>query len=267
MKSNLKISDVFTPIQPSVKLNNPHINYKEYKPSDVLQDYIYCYWELNTVTELEDPYEYRVVSDGCIDIFYNVMAKEECFIMGFCKQFTSFPIGTNFHYAGIRFYPSIFPFLFQKTALTFVNESRPLQGYFPELVDLVKNLPSDLLEATNLLDHFFRALLDKIDWEMDSIFNEALITICSKHGHLETEKALKVGLSSRQLRRLFNYYIGTTPKFFGQVVRFQYILNAKPSASSLRDNKIFYDVGFYDQAHFIKSFSKFYGVTPSKAFR
>ncbi|MEL6606454.1 MAG: AraC family transcriptional regulator, partial [Cyanobacteria bacterium J06614_10] len=59
----------------------------------------------------------------------------------------------------------------------------------------------------------------------------------------------------------------TLVKSFCQVVRFQYILNAKPSTQSLRENKIFFDVGFFDQAHFIKTFVKFYGVTPSKAFR
>jgi AraC-like DNA-binding protein len=76
---------------------------------------------------------------------------------------------------------------------------------------------------------------------------------------------LDIGLSPRQLRRYFEYYIGDTAKTFSQVVRFQHILNATPSTQSLKQNKIFFDLGYYDQAHFIKEFKKFYGVPPAKA--
>jgi len=82
--------------------------------------------------------------------------------------------------------------------------------------------------------------------------------------HYETD--LETGVSARQLRRLFEYYMGDTPKTFSQVVRFQNILRAKPSSQSLRKNKLFFDVGFCDQARFIKNFKNFYGVTSSKAF-
>ena len=94
-----------------------------------------------------------------------------------------------------------------------------------------------------------------------------LILIFQKKGFLDTEKDLDTGLSPRQLRRIFDYYIGTTAKSFSNVIRFQYILNAKPSQQSLKNNKLYFDVGFFDQAHFIKNFKTFYGVTPSEAFR
>ena len=83
---------------------------------------------------------------------------------------------------------------------------------------------------------------------------------------LNVETDLNTGISPRQLRRLFEFYIGDSAKTFSQVVRFQNILRAKPSSQSLRQNKLFFDVGYYDQAHFVKEFKNFYGVTPSKAF-
>ena len=78
--------------------------------------------------------------------------------------------------------------------------------------------------------------------------------------------AADIGISPRQLRRIFNFYIGTTAKTFSNVVRFQHILNTSPSKQSLKDSKPYFDVGFFDQAHFIKTFKTFYGVTPSEAF-
>lgn len=116
-------------------------------------------------------------------------------------------------------------------------------------------------------DEFFLNYQEGKALHLDERFYQALLLILKHRGHLETENGLDTGLSPRQLRRIFNYYIGTTPKTFSQVVRFQSILRAKPSAQSLKENKIFYDAGFYDQAHFIKEFRKFYGLSPNRALR
>ena len=113
----------------------------------------------------------------------------------------------------------------------------------------------------------FKDLIIKQKFEYDHRFFNSLKLIYQQKGYLDIEKELNTGLSPRQLRRIFNYYIGTTPKSFSNVVRFQHILNAKPSNQSLKGNKIYFDVGFFDQAHFIKNFKTFYGVTPSEALR
>ena len=69
---------------------------------------------------------------------------------------------------------------------------------------------------------------------------------------------LDTGISTRQLRRLFDYYIGDSPKTFSNIVRFQHILSAKAY-----HNHSFLDT-YYAPAHFTKSFKTFYGDTPSK---
>jgi AraC-like DNA-binding protein len=50
------------------------------------------------------------------------------------------------------------------------------------------------------------------------------------------------------------------------VVRFQNILKAKPSNQNPKHQDLFFDLGYYDQSHFIKEFKKFHGVTPNQAF-
>ena len=82
---------------------------------------------------------------------------------------------------------------------------------------------------------------------------------------LEVEK-LDMGISARQLRRIFEFYIGDTAKTFSKVVRFQNLLRAKPSTQSLQHDKLFFDLGYYDQSHFIKEFKNCFGTTPGKAF-
>ncbi len=109
-------------------------------------------------------------------------------------------------------------------------------------------------------------LLKSIKFNDDSRLYESINIILKNSGVLNTETELDTGISSRQLRRLFQFYIGDTAKVFSKVVRFQNILRAKPSTQSLRQNKLSFDAGYYDQAHFIKEFKIFYGVTPGKVF-
>lgn len=261
------IRKYFKPIQPSVKSGQENISYEEFQPNYQLENFIHCYWQLSTQHFLETPYFYRVVSDGCVDVFFNLNNTSESFVMGFCKKYTEFEIGQTFNYAGIRFYPSVFPQLFKISAQILKDRDQPLKLILPKLSTFIsKEISLNFSQSIHKLDEFFFNTIQEQVIDIDSRFKEALFHIFKTKGYLKTE-SICAGISVRQLRRLFNYYIGTSPKSFSQVVRFQHILNVKPSLQSLKSNKIFFDVGFYDQAHFIKNFTKFYGVTPTQAFR
>ncbi len=77
---------------------------------------MYCFWQLKTLEPLKNDFVYKVVSDGCIDIFFEHNHPAQNFVMGFCKTYTEFPIGKSFDYVGIRFFPSAFPILFDFNA-------------------------------------------------------------------------------------------------------------------------------------------------------
>ncbi len=77
-------------------------------PDEKLLPFIYCYWELKTETQLAEKYLYRVIADGCVDIFFPLENPDESYIMGFCKSYTEFSLGKQFHYIGIRFFTDDF---------------------------------------------------------------------------------------------------------------------------------------------------------------
>ena len=241
MKELAFIREYFKPLQPSVSANQGNIIYEEVEPASILKPYIHCYWQLKTSKPLDTPYHYRVVSDGCIDIFFNLNDINERFAMGFCRKYTEFSIGNEFNYAGIRFYPSVFPQLFGVSAKILSDKDHRLVTILPKVDEFIaEKINGDFLSVTQKINDFFISLIQKKEIKIDERFYNALYLILKRNGHLETERELNTGLSSRQLRRVFNYYIGTTPKTFSQVVRFQYILNAKPSSQSLKKNKIYY---------------------------
>ncbi len=264
------IRTLFKPYQPSIAYGNEStVDYEETAPSELLQEYIHCYWRLRSREELSASFLYRVVSDGCIDILFEQGAPEEVFITGFSTKYLEYDLGHAFDYVGVRFLPGGFPALFDIAADQLSNQFLPLSDIsgalnrgFHEMITSVWTLD----EAKWAFDgHFSNVVKTLPKGGMDPRCNAAMIQILESRGAINLG-TLDVGVSERQLRRLFAFYFGESPKTFAKIVRFQNILGAKPSTKSLRYNKIFYDEGYYDQAHFIKEFKAFYGVTPNKAF-
>lgn len=263
------IRTLYNPIQPTVRQSAQDVTYTEFLPDIQLQPFIYCYWQLKTTQQLSKQFIYRVVADGCIDIFFELSNARENYIMGFCKKFTEFPLDNTFNYVGVRFLPTVFPQLFRINAMELSNRYEHLNLVVPDLSNFIAasfNETQPAEEIRKMLDGYFIKLTNKMTFDNDRRLYGAIELILKNYGSLDIEKDLNTGISARQLRRLFSFYIGTSVKTFSSVVRFQNILKAKPSTQSLKQNKLFFDMGYYDQSHFIKEFKNFYGVTPTKAF-
>lgn len=269
MNSLSEIRNLYKPIQPAIHPNDNEVEYLEILPSDELQEFIFCYWQLKTKTSLKEQFVYRVVADGCIDIFFELSNPDENFVMGFCKKYTEFPLDNYFNYVGIRFLPTMFPQIFKINASEISNRFEKLSLILPETSRFLAenfDIKQTLKIIKNKFDNYFITVLSYTEINKDPRLYEALNIIYKNYGVINIENDLNTGISPRQLRRLFEYYIGDSAKTFSKVVRFQNILKAKPSTQSLRLNKLFYNAGYFDQAHFIKDFKNFYGVTPGKVF-
>lgn len=269
MKLFTDIRQLYNPIQPTIKQSADNVTYFEFLPDLNLQTYIYCYWELKTNQILKEPFNYKVVADGCIDIFFELQNPPENFVMGFCKKYTEFPLDNSFHYIGVRFLPTMFSQIFNIDASELSNRFENLNIIVPKTASFIAEnfkLKQNIEQIKVLFDTYFLELITKIKFNNDNRLYESINIILKNFGVLNIETDLNTGISQRQLRRLFQFYIGDTAKTFSKVVRFQNILRAKPSTQSLRENKLFFDAGYYDQAHFIKEFKNFYGVSPNKAF-
>jgi len=264
----IDVRSLFHPSQPTVPLHG-NVSYQEFKPHDDLMPFVHCYWELKSKVLLQEDFIYRVISDGCTDVFFEAEASRNNFVMGFCKKYTQFSLGRNFRYFGIRFLPSFFSLLFEVDASSLSNRYEPLQNVCAPFANFIsRNILAEFsnIQIVGLLDHF---LLDHIEaraLDYDPRFYNVFKTILDRSGNISLKEDIPAGLSPRQLRRLFQRYIGTTMKRFSKVVRFQKILQAEPSRQSLTFRNLSFDTGHYDQAHFIKEFKEFYGVTPSEAF-
>ena len=268
MQQFTHIRDLYKPVQPAVSAADEAVSYVEMLPCPALQPYIYCYWQLKTNVAALEPFPYRVVADGCMDIFFVPGNAAETWLMGISDAYTEFPLTGDFHFAGIRFLPGIFPQLYHVPADAFTGKTENLAAIDPELTRQLADRCAGIQQPEALalvLDELLLGLIGGKTFSPDGRFYEALDLILRHNGTIQLEKEIQTGISPRQLRRMFGQYVGDTPKAFSSIVRFQRILQAKPSSRSLREDKLFFDAGYYDQSHFIREFRRFYGLTPGQA--
>ncbi len=83
--------------------------------------------------------------------------------------------------------------------------------------------------------------------------------------HQESVDALakRVGLSTRQLNRMFHKYVGLSPKAFFRITRLQQALQALYQCP-LNGAALSQDLGYYDQSHFTNEFKFFLGMSSSE---
>jgi AraC-like DNA-binding protein len=100
--------------------------------------------------------------------------------------------------------------------------------------------------------------------DTDPVFEESLQLIYQHKGILTIEELLKkIPLTERQLERKYNKYIGTGPKRFSDIIKFQHFLKRlQHHQPDEKMTNVIYDGGYYDQSHLNNYFKKTTGLTP-----
>jgi AraC-like DNA-binding protein len=73
-------------------------------------------------------------------------------------------------------------------------------------------------------------------------------------------------IGERQLQRLFKTTVGIGPKLYSRIVRFRMAYEKAQSERKTSWTDVAYDHGYTDQAHFVKDFKTFTGLTPTALF-
>jgi AraC-like DNA-binding protein len=79
--------------------------------------------------------------------------------------------------------------------------------------------------------------------------------------------AADIGLSKRRFIEVFKQQVGLTPKLYARVRRFQSVITSLDDRADVVWPEVAVDCGYFDQAHFIRDFKQFCGLTPGKYLR
>jgi AraC-like DNA-binding protein len=72
----------------------------------------------------------------------------------------------------------------------------------------------------------------------------------------------KSGLSTSQFQRRFATQVGMTPKLYARTIRFDRALIARRNDPARSWTAIIHELGYFDQAHFIRECHAFTGLPP-----
>lgn len=217
---------------------------------------------MKSIGILVKPISFNVIADGCSDLVIRLKGKRPNMIVGFSQESASFPMGLEARCFGIRFLPAGFTSLFGITACELTDRVELLDDVLPDFNAFIRNridenTPSEAVFS--LLNEFLRKRVSNF-LRTETRIIKALNNILSSSF---TSLPIETGISSKHERRLFEEWVGDSPKVFEKIARFQQFIDM--SINGIETDLPWVECGYYDQSHLIKDFKLMAGDTP-KAF-
>lgn len=250
--------------------------YTEYQPCESLRPYIACYWSdgKREPQSKEPERPVLVIPDTCIDLMIQMnhttqqisgrlcMLQEESFLSiqkASRDKITSFAIRFHFWAARLFFNLDLSSSRNQFFDLEILDrEWRQLFAPFFYLEDIdkrIKWVEKFLLGKINLQNaepHF----LNSVQQILGSAGSVTIRNLCEYSC-----------VSQRQMERIFLRETGISPKRLASLVRYQNVWREMATVKEFDVQDAVYRYGYTDQAHLLKEFKRFHGVTPETAKR
>jgi AraC-like DNA-binding protein len=253
------------------------MNYQIFTPNPELSTFIKCFWSLDTDRE-EQPMKQRVLSDGCMEMLFHYgdqyrqyfedgtfIIQPKCFVFGQISKFIEIePTGTT-GILSARFHPDgLAPFLdIPVTQLD--NRACSLDELFGEegrtLSEAVLQASDNAQRIAIIEKYFLDSMADREI--IDSATKSCVDLILQSKGQVVvTELTDKLNITRRNMERKFNSLIGMSPKQLSRVTRLQATIKMLQENRFTSLTSVAYENGYFDQAHFIKDFKDFTGLSP-----
>jgi AraC-like DNA-binding protein len=247
---------------------------RKIKPSAQLQPYIDCYYLLEG--DFAEPINDVFFPDGCVEVVFNVGwsfyrndEKEHwAKVIGQITQPLKIKVEGKGKSFGIWFYPHTFS-LFSKISLMELNDKivhlEAIFGadFIHSIGECLQN--NDIAQLIENVDIYLLKAIKKPKNELkNQVADYAVRTILRHNKEVDLNSiARNCGISSRYLQRIFLEKVGFSPTYFTRILRFRQALNTLNTSHKPHFTTICYQTGYFDQAHFIREFKEFTGVSPS----
>jgi AraC-like DNA-binding protein len=255
------------------------MNYQIFEPNDALAAFVKCYWTLENPKE-ETQEKQTIVADGCMEMIFhygdlykqytengNSIIQPKCFLIGqLTRPLEIEPTGETGIFS-VRFHPNgFFPFA-TVPIKEMENTAIPLEilfgKYGAEIEENVLNANSTL-ERIKFVETFLTSRLADSK-NVDRIVKSTVETILTANGQLSVDQLSKqTNINRRKLERKFSSAIGLSPKQLSKTIRLQATLKMLLNKRFTSLTALAYEGEYYDQAHFIKDFKEFTGLTPKE---
>jgi AraC-like DNA-binding protein len=113
-------------------------------------------------------------------------------------------------------------------------------------------------------DDFFRAHAPRPDPQVEMAGH--LVERILREPEIKTvdDLASRAGMGKRRLQRIFNEYVGASPKWVIRRYRLHDLVEKANSGSQLDWSQVALELGYFDQAHLINDFKSIVGYSPAE---
>jgi AraC-like DNA-binding protein len=252
------------------------------KPSSVLAPYIRQYWYLENCVAPEQEYTQRIIPTGLMELMFFLdglpMTLEQkkgntakSLISGQQKEYYDLKIRGKLTMLSVTFQPYGAMMFFGIPLNEFSNRNIPLKDILEQPADTLESRLqeySELPDRIRILEDFLKKQLMRNykSYEVNRI-SHSLKQINAFKGNIPIKTlASHACLSRKQYERSFTELIGSTPKQFLRVIRFQNSIFSRQKNPDINLTQLACNCGYYDQSHMIADYRYLAGKTPRQFF-
>jgi AraC-like DNA-binding protein len=250
------------------------IGYAEHVPPSDLASSVACFWTRIVPREqkAEPAALRRVLPDGCVDIIIGVSGSDDdVMAVGTMTRPLILPEQTPEAHIGVRFRPGHALAALGLPAAELTDERVAFDVLAIDQRGVIDDIAAQRTHAGRL-ESLVRLVRRRIVAAPDvpPSVRHAVRTIVTNPGNVRVAAlAADIGVTRQQLARQFATHVGVSPKTFARVMRARAAVARADAARAAhpRDvdwSAIAYDLGYYDQPHFIDDFKAITGTTPGQ---
>ena len=206
---------------------------------------------------------YRVLPDGCIDFIFD-LDRARARVVGTMTSDIVVQLPAGARLFGVRFAPgAVVPFIAARaneltdTEVQLTDLTRAAHEHLIERVVAARDHAQRAREVARFV-HDSRSRLQPADLRVRA----AIGLLRERHCRCSIEAvAEQLGLSSRQLERLFHEHVGVSPKFTARVVRMQAALRLLEAGPRYRGAPAL-AAGYADEPHLVREFRALTSLSP-----
>lgn len=231
----------------------PGIEWKTMAPPAPLSDFVESFWMIANNTSLD--HQVVIIPDGRFDIIFSLKNKGELAVVlrGLDTQPGPATIPANTAFFAISFKLLAIEYLLNEKVDSLLNEGAVLPAGFWDVTQ------TDMIDLDTFAEKVSAQMMSMIKPGIDDRKRQLFQLIYSSNGTLTVkELSEKVFWSSRQINRYFNDQFGISLKAYCSIIRF------RASLHHIKAGKLFPELNYTDQTHFIKEVKKMTGVTPKE---
>lgn len=233
-----------------------------YLPSQDLGFWIERYWVVEW--DLVEPYLQENLPYPCVNL---AIEQSQSGVFGITTGKFARRLQGRGRVFGIKFRPGAFYPFVQKPISQLTDKITPLFDVFGAVGDCLETTILGLKNdgaAIETAEAFLRYRLPERDAAVMRI-NDIVDCIISNRDITKVDDIVNLmGINKRSLQRMFSQYVGVSPKWVIKRYRLQDAAERLAQIQDVNWSKLALELGYFDQAHFIKDFKSMIGQTPAE---